>query len=118
MNAGQGKKRRLCVSVALCFLSGAAQAQQEPAAPRGPLAQADAAATEGVIKAWISNLAHKENTATAIGFYTSCESICALLASIIAGTIWTNWGSSSTFIATSVVSFIVFIYFLLKIRRN
>ena len=77
-----------------------------------------AAATEGVIKAWISNLAHKENTATAIGFYTSCESICALLASIIAGTIWTNWGSSSTFIATSVVSFIVFIYFLLKIRRN
>ena len=48
MNAGQGKKRRLCVSVALCFLSGAAQAQQEPAAPRGPLAQADAAATEGV----------------------------------------------------------------------
>jgi MFS family permease len=77
-----------------------------------------AAATEGVIKAWISNLAHQENTATAIGFYTSCESICALLASIIAGTIWTNWGSSSTFITTSAVSFIVFIYFLLKIRRN
>jgi MFS family permease len=76
-----------------------------------------AAATEGVIKAWISNMAHKENTATAIGFYTSCESICALLASIIAGTIWTNWGSSSTFITTSAVSFIVLIYFLLKIRR-
>ncbi len=77
-----------------------------------------AAATEGVIKAWITNLAHKENTATAIGFYTSCESVCALLASIIAGALWTNWGSSSTFITTSAVSFIVFIYFLLKIRRN
>ena len=35
-----------------------------------------AAATEGVIKAWITNLAHKENTATAIGFYTSCFDNC------------------------------------------
>jgi MFS family permease len=77
-----------------------------------------AAATEGVIKAWITNLAHKENTATAIGFYTSCESVCALLASIIAGALWTNFGSTSTFITTSAVSFIVFFYFLLKIRRN
>ncbi|HET7898201.1 MAG TPA: MFS transporter, partial [Flavisolibacter sp.] len=32
-----------------------------------------AAATEGITKAWITNLAHGENTATAIGFYTSCE---------------------------------------------
>jgi MFS family permease len=77
-----------------------------------------AAATEGVIKAWITNLAHKENTATAIGFYTSCESVCALLASIIAGALWTNFGNTSTFITTSAVSFIVFFYFLLKIRRN
>jgi len=75
-----------------------------------------AAATEGVIKAWISNLAHKENTATAIGFYTSCESVGTLLASIIAGALWTNFGSTSTFITTSVVSVIVCIYFLLKIR--
>lgn len=75
-----------------------------------------AAATEGVIKAWITNLAHKENTATAIGFYTSCESICALLASIIAGALWTNFGSTSTFITTSIISIIVCIYFLLKIR--
>jgi len=75
-----------------------------------------AAATEGVIKAWITNLAHKENTATAIGFYTSCESICALLASIIAGIVWTSWGSTSTFVITAAVAIIVFIYFLLKIK--
>ncbi len=75
-----------------------------------------AAATEGVIKAWITNLAHKENTATAIGFYTSCESICALLASIVAGTLWVSFGSQSTFISTAAVSALVFIYFLLKIR--
>ena len=75
-----------------------------------------AAATEGVIKAWIANLSHGENTATAIGFYTSCESICTLLASIIAGALWTNFGSASTFITTSVISAIVFIYFLLRIK--
>lgn len=77
-----------------------------------------AAATEGVIKAWITNLAHKENTATAIGFYTSCESICALLASIIAGALWTNFGSASTFISTASISLFVFFYFLLRIRTK
>lgn len=75
-----------------------------------------AAATEGVIKAWITNLTAKENTATAIGFYTSCESICALLASIVAGTLWTTAGKFSTFITTAAVSVIVSFYFLLKIK--
>jgi MFS family permease len=77
-----------------------------------------AAATEGVIKAWVANLAHKENTATAIGFYTSCESICTLLASIIAGALWTGLGSTSTFIVTSVIAIFVFIYFLLRISTS
>jgi MFS family permease len=77
-----------------------------------------AAATEGIIKAWITNLAHNENTATAIGFYTSCESICTLLASIIAGALWTSFGSASTFITTAGISLIVFFYFLLRIRTK
>jgi len=76
------------------------------------------AATEGVIKAWITNLAQRENTATAIGFYTSCESICTLLASVIAGALWTNYGSASTFITTAAVSLIVVLYFLLRIREK
>ena len=73
-----------------------------------------AAATEGVIKAWITNLAQKENTATAIGFYTSCESICTLLASIIAGAIWAYFGSAYTFAITSAIAIIVIIYFLTR----
>jgi len=77
-----------------------------------------AAATEGTIKAWITNLSHKENTATAIGFYTSCESVCTLLASIIAGFIWSSAGSVYTFGITSVVTIFVLIYFLLKFRKN
>jgi MFS family permease len=56
-----------------------------------------AAATEGVIKAWVSNNADSRHRATAIGFYTSCESIAALAASIIAGVVWSNWGAAATF---------------------
>lgn len=77
-----------------------------------------AAATEGVIKAWISNLAHKENTATAIGFYTSGESICAFFASIIAGGLWNYFGSQATFLSSSLVSIAVCFYFFLKIKNK
>jgi len=77
-----------------------------------------AAATEGVVKAWITNIAHDTNTATAVGFYTSCQSICSLLASIIAGFIWSSFGSSFTFGATAFIAFSAIIYFLLSFRKN
>ena len=76
-----------------------------------------AGATEGITKAWVTNIAHGENTATAIGFYTSCESICTLLASIFAGLIWSQMGSAYTFGSTASVSLLTIIYFLLKNRK-
>jgi MFS family permease len=77
-----------------------------------------AAATEGITKAWITNMAHSSNTATAIGFYTSCESICTLLASIIAGAIWEGLGSSSTFFATSGATAFVLFYFIVYMKSR
>lgn len=77
-----------------------------------------AAATEGITKAWITNMAHSSNTATAIGFYTSCESICALLASIIAGAIWDGFGSGAAFITTSGAAILVIFYFAVYLRRR
>ncbi|MDB5198018.1 MAG: transporter permease [Flaviaesturariibacter sp.] len=75
-----------------------------------------AAATEGISKAWITNLAPTD-TGTAIGFYTSCESICTLLASVIAGAIWTGLGSAATFIFTGIAALLTIIYFsLIRIR--
>jgi MFS family permease len=71
-----------------------------------------AASTEGITKAWITNIAHDNNTATAVGFYTSCQSVCSLLASILAGAIWTAGGSSLTFTITAVVALAVAIYFI------
>jgi len=76
------------------------------------------AATDGVSKAWITNIAHDKNTATAVGFYTSCQSICTLGASSIAGLIWDNLGSSYTFSITSGIALLVMIYFFFSLRKN
>ena len=77
-----------------------------------------AAATDGVIKAWITNIAHNKNTATAVGFYTSCQSVSTLLASTIAGAVWTGFGSAITFASTSAMAVLVFIYFLITMRTT
>ena len=70
-----------------------------------------AAATEGVSKAWISNISDKKDTATAIGTYSAFQSICALIASSLAGLIWYEFGPSITFITTGVATILVIIYF-------
>ena len=71
-----------------------------------------AAATESIAKAWISNLTHGVNTGTALGFYTSCQSICTLLASSIAGFVWTYIGSKETFLFTGIATIVIIFYFL------
>ena len=73
-----------------------------------------AAATEGIAKAWITNLAHENLTATAIGFFTSCQSICTLFASIIAGFAWAHFGAVYAFILSAAASFGVMVYFSLQ----
>ena len=77
-----------------------------------------AAATDGVTKAWITNIAHDKNTATAVGFYTSCQSICTLLASSVAGFLWDGFGSFYTFLITSLIAIFVMFYFLLRFKKN
>jgi MFS family permease len=75
-----------------------------------------AAATEGISKAWITNFSHKENTGTAIGFFTSCESIAAFVASALAGLIWTTWNSSVVFLVSATAAIITFLFFLFYIK--
>ena len=69
-----------------------------------------AAATEGISKAWISNIVDKSETATAIGTYTGFQSIAALLASSICGLLWFNFGGLATFLITAGVTLLVIIY--------
>jgi len=72
-----------------------------------------AAATEGIAKAWISNIADKKDTATAIGFYSGFQSICTLLASSLTGMIWYSFGSAVAFSITAAVTIGVVVYFLM-----
>ncbi len=71
-----------------------------------------AAATEGISKAWITNLINKKDTATAIGTYTGFQSICTIGASSFAGLLWYQFGAAATFFLTSGVTVAVIIYFL------
>lgn len=56
-----------------------------------------AAATEGVVKGWITNNVPKNRTATGLGLLNSLQSIATLLASSIAGAIWAIAGSRTLF---------------------
>ena len=70
------------------------------------------AATEGVAKAWISNIAARKDTATAIGLYAGLQSVCTFLASSITGIVWYAFGAATAFTATAIVVTGVVIYFL------
>ena len=77
-----------------------------------------ASATEGISKAWISNISAKENTATAIGTYSAFQSICTMLASSLAGIIWFAFGSKTTFLLSAIMVFAVVIYISLFVREK
>jgi MFS family permease len=75
------------------------------------------AATEGVTKAWISELVKKEDTGTAIGLFVSLQSVSLMIASTVAGLIWSRFGASPAFLLTAVVSLMVFLIILLFIPK-
>jgi len=76
------------------------------------------AATEGISKAWISNISDKKDVATAIGTYSAFQSVCNMLASSLAGFIWYKFGASETFLITGIVTVIVIIYFLVSFSKK
>ena len=77
-----------------------------------------AAATEGVSKAWISNICDKKDTATAIGTYSAFQSICTMLASAMAGFVWYQFGASVIFILTAIATICIIIYLLFSVTYS
>jgi MFS family permease len=76
-----------------------------------------AAATEGISKAWITNISKDEEAATAIGTFSAFQSIIAMLASVMAGLLWFYFGSGITFFVTAIATVGVILYFL-KTKTN
>ena len=72
-----------------------------------------AAATESIAKAWITNIADRNQTATAVGFYTSAQSLCALLASALAGLLW-SINSSVPFLFSAAAAFVLCFIFIFQ----
>lgn len=70
-----------------------------------------ASATEGISKAWISNITDKKDTATAIGTFSGLQSICTMLASSLTGLIWFNFGATAAFLTTATATLFIMIYF-------
>ena len=75
-------------------------------------------ATEGIAKAWISNITDPKDTATGIGTFAGFQSLAAMVASSLAGLLWFWFGVKTAFLATSVVTVLVIIYFALAIKVN
>jgi MFS family permease len=79
-----------------------------------------AASTEGIAKAWISNMAHEKKTATALGLFNSVQSLASFVASTIAGLIWMSIGSRSMFLFSSILATAVgisLVFFMKKTEK-
>lgn len=76
-----------------------------------------AASTEGISKAWISNIVDKKDMATAIGTFTGMQSICTMLASTLTGIIWFQFGATAAFTITATITLVIVTYFILVIPK-
>jgi MFS family permease len=74
-----------------------------------------AAATESIARAWISNISDRKDTATAIGTFAGFQSICAMVASALAGWIWLTFGAPATFLFSAGVTVVITGYMLLVV---
>ena len=77
-----------------------------------------AAATEGIAKAWISNLVPKNETASAIGLFTGLQSIAALIASSIAGLLWFRFGPSIVFILSAIIAAFALLWIAVRLSNQ
>ncbi|MDO9184403.1 MAG: MFS transporter [Bacteroidia bacterium] len=75
------------------------------------------ASTEGISRAWISNVCDKKDTGKALGVYAGLHSILVFIASSLAGLIWFNFNPQTTFYLTSGITILVVLYFIVFIKK-
>ena len=73
-----------------------------------------AAATEGITKAWVSDLIPDHFSGTAIGLLNMLSSFAIMLGSILAGVLWDQFGSSVPFFLSAIVSLIIGAFLITK----
>jgi MFS family permease len=70
------------------------------------------ALTEGISKAYITQISYKAHLATSFGAYQTLIGICTFFSSLIAGLLWTRFGPSVPFIFGAVMALIAGILFM------
>ena len=58
--------------------------------------------TQGLLAKLVADTASKELRGTAFGLFNLVSGVALLLASVIAGTLWTAFGAAATFLAGAV----------------
>lgn len=66
-----------------------------------------ASATEGVSKAWVSDIIPAELRGTAIGLLTMLSSFAVMLGSFLTGILWDQFGSQVPFLLSAFISLII-----------
>ena len=69
--------------------------------------------TDGVSKAYISNITPKERVGTAIGLYYTVTGVAVLFASLMAGWLWSAFGPAYTFYYGSVTALLACLLFII-----
>lgn len=67
------------------------------------------AATDGVSKAYISEFTKQDTSGTYFGLYQMGTAIAAVLASVIGGWLWTQFGPSTTFYFGTIMAMLAFV---------
>lgn len=75
------------------------------------------ASTEGISKAWIARVVPANETATALGLFSSVQSIALMMASSFAGAIWALFGAGVAFWLTAAASLITLVWVLITTRE-
>ncbi len=68
------------------------------------------ACTDGVSKAWISMVCGKSEKGIALGLFAGFTSIATLMASVIAGIMWTIWGPIPVFTIPAIAALLAVLY--------
>jgi len=76
-----------------------------------------AASTEGILKAWVSDIVPDESRGSAIGLLTMMMSIAVMAGSFLAGVLWDSFGSSVPFYTSAIVSLIVAAAMMLYVKE-
>lgn len=74
------------------------------------------ASTEGISRAWVSNVCDKKDTGKAMGVYAGLNSLVTLLSSSIAGIIWYKASPQGMFFITAIGVILVATYFFIFIK--